>query len=127
MNVEKDHQFTFEKLDVWQDARHWVKSIYQITSLFPKSEQFGIRDQLNRAAVSVPTNLAEGSARISMKDQAHFSQIAYSSLIEALNLLILSFDQCYLSEVELSFQRNQIGMISTKLNALYYSQRSRIK
>ena len=125
--MNSNHLFTFEKLSIWQDARSWVKSIYQITSLFPSIEKFGMKDQLNRAAVSVPTNVAEGSARTSKKDQAHFTQLAYSSLIEVLNLLILASDQGYLSESDLSFQRNQIQMMTMKLNALYHSQRRRSK
>lgn len=119
--------FTFEKLRVWQEARIWVKAIYNITSSFPNKESFGLIAQLNRAAVSVPTNIAEGSARKSHKDQAHFSNIAYSSLLESLNLLIIAFDQGYLSESELSFQRKTIKSIATQLSALHSSQEQRAK
>ena len=125
--MNNNHLFTFEKLCVWQDARNWVKSIYQLTSLFPAAEKFGMQGQLKRAAVSVPTNLAEGSARTSKKDQAHFTQIAYSSLLESLNLLILSFDQGYITETDLLSQRHEIQMITVKLNALYRSQRRQSK
>ena len=57
----ESHLFPFEKLRVWQEARGWVKGIYEMTRRFPDSERFGMVSQLNRAAVSVPTNLAEGS------------------------------------------------------------------
>ncbi len=90
--MENDRTFAFEKLRVWQDARSWVKSVYTITRLFPNAEKFGMTSQLNRAAFSVPTNIAEGSGQKSSKDQAHFTQLAYSSLLETLNLLILAFD-----------------------------------
>ncbi|MFZ4115936.1 MAG: four helix bundle protein [Chthoniobacterales bacterium] len=90
--MDQDSLFTFEKLRVWQDARSWVKSVYTITRLFLNAEKFGMTSQLNRAAISVPKNITEGSSRKSSKDQAHFTQLAYSSLLETLNLLILVFD-----------------------------------
>lgn len=77
------YQFPFEKLDVWQEASSFVKRVYMMTRAFPAEEKFGLASQLNRAAVSVASNLAEGSCRVSFKDQAHFSQLAYSSLMEA--------------------------------------------
>lgn len=66
-------QFPFEKLEVWQDARKLVAGIYQCSRSFPKEERFGLTSQMTRAAVSVANNLAEGSGRSSLKDQAHFS------------------------------------------------------
>jgi len=119
--------FGFEKLRVWQDARKWVKSIYDITKSFPVSEKFGLISQLNRAAVSVPTNIAEGSGRKSAKDQARFTHLAYSSLLESLNILILAYDQEYLSESDLHLQREQINSMSTQLKGLHFSQSVRSK
>lgn len=81
--------------------------------------------QLNRAAVSVAANLAEGCGRTSRKDQAHFSQLAYSSLLEVANLLILSCDLDYLSEPELSAQRQRITALTNQINALRNAQLSR--
>ena len=125
--MNTNHIFTFEKLRVWQDSRMWVKSIYKITKLFPSEEKFGLISQLQRASISVPTNLAEGSARMSTKDQARFTQMAYSSLLESLNLLILAFDQGYLTENDLSHQRTTIQLIAAQLNALYDAQFNRLK
>ncbi|MBX9742989.1 MAG: four helix bundle protein [Chthoniobacterales bacterium] len=119
--------FGFEKLNVWQEARKWVKSIYDITRLFPETEKFGLISQLRRASISVPTNIAEGSARKSSKDQAHFSQLAYSSLLESLNLLILSFDLEYLSESELISQRDIIQSLTAQLYDLYFAQKSAVE
>jgi four helix bundle protein len=90
-----DYKFPFEKLRVWQDARSWVKGIYLETRTFPADEKFGMTSQLNRAAVSGAANLAEGSSRTSPKDQAHFSQLAYGSLMESACLLILAEDLGY--------------------------------
>ena len=75
------HTYSFEKLEVWKEARELVVWIYSITKEYPSEEKFGLVTQLRRAAVSVVSNLAEGSSRKSAKDQAHFSQIAYSSLL----------------------------------------------
>ena len=118
----ESHLFPFEKLRVWQEARGWVKTIYTLTRHFPDSERFGLISQLNRAAVSVPTNLAEGSARISKKDQAHFTHLAYSSLMECMNLLMLANDLQFLAENELQAQRTAIASLSAQLNALHQSQ-----
>src|SRR6266513_6453783 len=86
------HQYSFEKLRVWQSARELAKAVYLTTSTFPRKEIYGLTSQCNRAAVSVAANLAEGSSRRSRKDQAHFSEIAYGSLMELACLLILSRD-----------------------------------
>lgn len=118
----QNHLFPFEKLRVWQEARGWVKSIHQLTRPFPESERFGLVSQLNRAAVSVPTNLADGSARISKKDQAHFTHLAYASLMECMNLLMLACDQHFSGESDLGLQRKAMASLSAQLNALHQSQ-----
>lgn len=116
------HVYPFEKLRVWCDARELVKSVYAETKRFPRSEMYGLVSQINRAAVSVPANLAEGSSRTSRKDQAHFSQIAYGSLMELACLLILAADLQFLSgDAELKL-REKIEAISRQLNALRNAQ-----
>ena len=67
-----NYPFSFEKLRVWQNARQLVMEVYQITDKFPSYEKFGLVDQIRRAAVSIPANIAEGSSRLSSKNQAHF-------------------------------------------------------
>lgn len=119
------YQFTFEKLRVWQEARSWVKEILELTQKFPAEEKYGLSRQLNRAAVSVTANLAEGSSRISAKDQAHFSQLAYSSLMESSCLLLLAGDQGWIDEDLLGQQRQKIQSPSSQINALRKSQLSR--
>jgi len=76
------YTYGFERLEVWQNARKLVTSIYSLTKEFPKEERFGLVDQLGRAVISVTANIAEGSSRLSAKDQAHFSNLAYGSLME---------------------------------------------
>lgn len=82
----------FRDLKVWQRSHALVKHVYRITRAFPEEERFGITLQLRRAAVSVPTNIAEGSKRRQPKDYARFLNIAEASLAETDYLLLLSAD-----------------------------------
>ena len=120
------HVYSFEKLEVWIEARKLVKWIYQITSTFPAEEKFGLVLQLRRASVTVVSNLAEGSARSSAKDQAHFSQVAYSSLIELINQLIISNDLEFLPAAVLEEGRGKIEILSERIAALRKSQLKRV-
>lgn len=112
--MSSDYQLPFEKLRVWQDARGWIGSVYQFTATFPQSEAFNLTSQLNRASVSVEANLAEGSARVSAKDRAHFSQIAYGSLMEAACLTIIASDRALLTSGQLSSQRATMAGLSNQ-------------
>ena len=120
------HEYSFEKLNFWQDARMLAKNIYIATSKFPRSEIYGLTSQCNRAVVSTAANIAEGSARQSPKDQAHFSEIAYGSLMELACLLILSSDVGLLLCADEQTLRGSIQSVSAQLNALHRSQRLRI-
>jgi four helix bundle protein len=86
------HSYSFEKLEVWIEAKEFAKQIYTLTSTFPASEKYGLTFQLRRAAISVCSNLAEGSARQSYKDKAHFTTMAFGSALEILNQLIISME-----------------------------------
>jgi len=119
-------QYPFEKLRVWQAARELGKQVYLTTSTFSRSEIYGLTSQCNRAAVSVAANLAEGSSRQGRRDQAHFSEIAYASLMELACLLVFCCDLGLLSvnaEIQL---RSSIEQLSRQLNALHRSQLARI-
>jgi four helix bundle protein len=119
------HEYPFEKLNVWQEARKLVKATYEITGSFPQREIYGLTSQTNRAAVSVAANLAEGSARRSRKDQAHFSEISYGSLMELACLFILGNDLGILPAEEENKLRFSIQDVSAQLNALHRSQLDR--
>ena len=121
------YKYYFEKLDVWTLAKDFAKEIYVQTESFPSTEKYGITNQIRRAVVSVPTNLAEGSARSTSKDQANFSTIAYSSLMETLNLLIISYELDYLKAEEYTALRLKINEIANKINALRNSQLGKSK
>lgn len=118
-------EYSFEKLEVWQLSRKIVKETYEITSLFPSEEKFGITNQMRRAAISVSSNIAEGTSRKSFKDQARFTVIAYGSLMELLNQYILSNDLEWVSEKQMKSIREQIEELSNKLNALRSYQLSK--
>ena len=77
--------FRFEKLDVWQKAVEYAGRVYEVTRKFPDDERYGLISQMRRAAVSVSSNLAEGSARNSDRDFARFVEIAYGSLMETIS------------------------------------------
>lgn len=89
--------YSFEKLECWQQARKVAVWTYISTKNFPVDERFGLTSQMRRASISIASNIAEGSARKTTKDQAHFSTVAYSSTIELLNDLIISTDLGYLT------------------------------
>jgi four helix bundle protein len=122
-----DYLFPYERLQTWQDARTLVKSVYELTGTFPGTEKFGLVSQLNRAAVSVASNLAEGTSRTSMKDQGHFSQLAFSSLMEVACQLTLASDLGYLTQYDLPNIKNDISTLANKINALRNSQLRRAK
>jgi len=116
------YQFSFEKLEVWQLARILTTDIYKHTVKFPKEEKYLLTSQLRRAAVSVASNLAEGSTRTSAKDKAHFTTMAFSSLMEVLNHLMIAVDLGYLKNDDLLIYRKQIQTLSVKLSNLKASQ-----
>ena len=117
-------KYSFENLEVWQTSRKLVNDIYQVTSTFPQDEKFGLTSQLRRASISVSSNIAEGSTRWSKKDQSRFYEIAFGSLIEILNQLILATDLKFLQENQLTTLRAKIEPIGRMLNALYQSTKS---
>ncbi|WP_293895411.1 four helix bundle protein [Flavobacterium sp.] len=110
--------FSFEKLGVWVEAKEFSKHIYEITTRFPDTEKFGLISQLRRASISIASDIAEGSARKSYKDKAHFTTMAFGSTVEVLNQLIISFELDFVSEVDYLKLRAQLESITNKLNAL---------
>ena len=112
------YTFSFERLAVWIKARLLTKKIYKLTYNLPDYEKFGMSSQLRRAVISVCSNIAEGSSRRSKKDQVHFYNIAFSSLMETLNQLIISNDLDYIDSQILVDSRSEIHEISLMLNGL---------
>src|SRR6266496_2577369 len=77
--------FNFEKLDVWQEAIQFADLVYELTGDFPNEERFGLTNQMRRAAVSISSNIAEGSSRASRADFDRFVEIATGSLFEVVS------------------------------------------
>lgn len=93
-------EFLFEKLLVWQKSMDLVPMVYDQVGKLPSEEKFALADQLRRAAVSIPSNIAEGNGRAGNRDYAHFLSIARGSLYETLTQLELAKRQQYISDYE---------------------------
>jgi len=116
------YQFSFEKLEVWNESRQLTRDLYKKTKVFPDSERFGLVNQIRRAAVSVCSNIAEGSSRRHLKEQIMFYQIAYSSLMEVMNQIIISTDLNFMEKDSQDDLRGKVLKISRMLNGLRNSQ-----
>lgn len=95
MRTARPKARTFRDLLVWSRAHEFVLGIYRFTASFPKSEIYGLTQQMRRAAVSIPANIAEGFTRRGRADKARFMNIAESSLEESRYYLILAHDLGY--------------------------------
>ena len=117
---------SYKDLDVWKQTRALVKSVYNLSRKFPRDEQFGLINQLRRAVISVPSNIAEGCGRNYSKDSIQFFFIARGSLYEIETQLILSNDLQYISEEELRSITEQVTRCKKILNGFinYFQQKS---
>ena len=89
-------KFNFRNLKCYQKGRILVGEIYKVAKYLPQEEKYALGDQLRRAAVSVTSNIAEGSGRQSFKDQAHFIELSYGSLMEVISQLDVALDQNFI-------------------------------
>ena len=112
------YKYSFEKLDVWQDARLFVKEIYTITKLFPSEERYNLCSQIQRASISIVSNIAEGLSRNSDKEKIRFIEIAYGSLMEVYCQVYISVDLLYITAQQFDDLKLSIDKIANKLNAL---------
>jgi four helix bundle protein len=90
--------FNFEKLEVWQKAIDFADLVYSVTRQFPDAERFGLTNQMRRAAVSVSSNVAEGSSRMSGADFARFVELATGSLFEVVSQSTIGLRQGFLTK-----------------------------
>lgn len=111
-------EFRFEKLVVWQRAIDFADFIYGVTQTFPSDEKFGLSSQMRRAAVSVSSNVAEGSGRTSNADFARFVEIADGSVMEIVSQASLSQRRQFLSTDELELLRQKALELSRMLSGL---------
>jgi four helix bundle protein len=114
--------YSFESLKAWQTSKKLAKIVYQATRNFPKEERYGLTSQMRRAALSVPTNIAEGSGRITGKDKAHYTAQSYGSLMELLNHAIIAHELSFLETDQLTAIRTQIDQVAPLLSGLRKAQ-----
>jgi len=107
-----------ERLDVWIKAVDFVVTVYKITESFPKDEKFGLTSQIRRAAVSVPANIAEGAARQSSKEFAHFLSNAQGSASELETELLIAQRLGYLGEKSYHEMRAPLDSIGRMIVSL---------
>lgn len=106
--------------------RKLATEIYKTTQSFPSEEKYSLVSQIRRAAVSVSANIAEGTTRQTAKDQAYFTAVSFSSLMELFNHLVISSDLGYVKVDELADYRRLTQQLSVKLSNLKASQVKRI-
>ena len=120
-------KFTFFDLRVYQEAKELVKSVYILLDKFPKYETYALGDQLRRAVTSVPSNIAEGSGRLSIKEKIHFIEIAYGSLTETLCQLDIANDLNYITDEEFANEKERINVIGKQLSGLRSSFQNQLE
>ncbi|WP_291131508.1 four helix bundle protein [Flavobacterium sp. UBA7682] len=101
----------FKDLEIWKLSRQFCSHIYATTANFPDNEKFGLTNQLRRASVSVPSNIAEGCSRSSNKDFSRFLEIAIGSIYEIETQLLIAFDLGYINQLELDKLVNDLDTI----------------
>ncbi|WP_345988718.1 four helix bundle protein [Chryseobacterium sp. Chry.R1] len=101
----------FKNLNIWKLAIELANDVYILTDIFPKSEEFGLKSQIRRCSVSVPSNIAEGSSRSSNKDFNRFLEMSLGSLYELQTQIIISSNRSY-------FDLSQLKNIENKITEL---------
>nr|WP_322626321.1 four helix bundle protein [uncultured Flavobacterium sp.] len=101
----------FKDLEIWKLSRIFCSKIYQATSVFPESEKFGITNQLRRASVSIPSNIAEGSSRSSNKEFCRFLEIAIGSAYEIETQILIASDLNFLNQNEVDRLIDDLNLI----------------
>ncbi|MFZ0980371.1 MAG: four helix bundle protein [Candidatus Acidiferrales bacterium] len=108
----------YKELKIWQKGMSLAKSVYRLTMRFPADERFGLSAQMRRAAVSVPSNIAEGQARHGTREFLQFLSHASGSLAELETQVLLSMDLGYCKESEVSSIANEIGELQKMVAAI---------
>lgn len=116
----------FKDLIVWQRAMELVAEVYRLVKILPKEELYSLNDQIRRSAISIPSNIAEGQGRNSVKEFIHFLAIAKGSKAELETQLLLCVKVNYLNNTEIENAINLIQEIGKMLNALQKSLKTNI-
>ena len=113
-----NHKYHFKNLDAYKESKKLVKMVYGLLKQFPKEEQYALCEQLRRAVISVPSNIAEGSGRTCAKDQAHFIEMAYGSLMEVECQIDIAYDLSYISQDNINKVKELIDVVAALLSVL---------
>lgn len=114
---------SYRDLETWQKAMDLVQEIYTETKSFPKEETYGLLSQIRRAAVSIPSNIAEGQGRDSTKEFLHFLSIAYGSLCELETQMVIANRLGYLSQQAYDHLEEKSSRVGRLINGLSNSLR----
>jgi len=109
----------FRNLEVWRLSRELCKEVYELTISFPKEEKFGLTSQIRRCAISIPSNIAEGTSRKSDKDFARFLDISLGSCFELETQIILANDLKFLNNQDFETLQEKVQKIQKMLQGLY--------
>lgn len=115
------NQFSFERLEAYKQAVQLVRKVYKLTENFPQSERYALCSQLRRSVVSVPSNLAEGSGRVSVKEKIHFLEIAFGSLLESYCQLEIAVQLEYITTQDFEAIKEDYFSVSSLINGLKQS------
>ena len=113
-----DPKYSYKNLKAYKESKKLVKQVYALLKKFPKEETYALCDQLRRAVISVPSNIAEGSGRTSAKDQAHFFEMAFGSLMEVDCQIDIAKDLGYVSLDEHETVTIQISQVAALLSGM---------
>lgn len=108
------HKYT--ELEVWKTARAFAADVYKLSAAFPKEETYGLTSQIRRCAISVPSNIAEGSGRQHPKETIQFLTVARGSLYELETQLYVSYDIGFISELQLAESISKVEVLGKLIN-----------
>jgi four helix bundle protein len=108
----------FRSLRAYQESKELVKQVYELLKKFPKEEQYALCDQLRRSVISVPSNIAEGMGRYSTKEQVHFLEIAFGSLMEVSAQMDVACDLAYVTNEDLKSIDARVEAVAALLSGL---------
>ena len=111
-------KYSYKNLEAYKESKTLVKKVYALLKKFPREETYALCDQLRRAVISVPSNIAEGSGRTSAKDQAHFFEMAFGSLMEVDCQMDIAHELGYVSSDEHEEVTVQISKVAALLSGM---------
>ena len=120
----KEELFSYRDLVAYQRSKALVSEVYGALESFPKKETYALCDQLRRAVISIPSNIAEGMGRTSIKEQIHFIEIAFGSLNEVMCQVEIAYELKFINKEQLSQADEQIKTIAQMLSGLRNSKRN---